>query len=1439
MEKKRHPNRILALLLCTLMVLSMLPVAALADSAEETEGNEETLAATVPTAIVETTAPAETLDIPSATIAPAETPDITPATTSPTEAETLPPETTDETLPEETEIPETTPETVPETIPEEKSRGVEGEGGETLTVPEVTYQPGVRTSETDAPPCTTEYTTEQTPKDIWFQFRTPDEDVAFLYQVYYTTGGSDVEVETDDVTVSELDVSLTDEGLLLGCAIHWAENVTYATGEYAFFVKITASYPGVSELGEVTAQTDPVTLTITEPEASWEGSGTAADPYVIDSMEKLEALRKQNADGETFSGVTFALEGRLELPADWVPIGTATTRFCGTLNGDAGNTGTCATIVVAKGGKPFLGYVKGVTVKNLNLYGKRIEGYGLIDNFVGIDVVSETVLENITIKSGTNILKSGLLGSYITTNKWGGVSASYTAVIRNCTAENGVTIGYDGTQSNIGAFAGRFNGTMENCVSYATVKGVDYVGGLVGCMDNAMGTCNLTSAAFHGTVIASGEFAGGILGGGYDDYDLASAPNGLRPRIKACTADGTVQGNKAVGGIWGGDQYVAQSWNSNECTGNTFTGTISGKQHVGGVIGYLKSLNKWDNIASNSYSGTQQGIGYVLYLDTSCENPTTLEGMTVVNTGKSIDDCPKVQWMSKWKKDHNRTDDPLGTDAETLCKKLDAAKPAEPVCYELKVSGSYKTTYTVGEDLDLTGIILTAKWTEGKEDTRVSLSDVKLSGCDKNKEGSQTVILTYQNVKAEIAVTYKPKSNKITVSVSILGDSHHGLESGPHGLARGGLTTWASDGNMEALTTETVWDVLSRLASKKGISIQASYSSKYNSYYIEGVNGLAEFDNGSNSGWMYTVNGSHPEVGVSARYVKNGDVIILHYTDDYNYEEGGIYYGQSSGSGTTDKVNNVISLIKKIGTVNKNSGTAIQKAWDAYNALTADQKAKVTNLEDLKKATEQWNQLMAEEVVALIQKIPSTVTEASKQEIEAARKAYDALTDDQKALVTNYRVLAQAETAYARLVATDADKQAAQKVMDLIAAAQTQEEIAAAREAYDALTDLQKKLVENYDLLVAAESGVAGSAAMNKVAQAYQTTGDYMTNLGAPSVGTIGGEWMVIGLARSGREVPGVDAYYQSVVDYVRENIDENGRLHKAKSTNNSRLILALTAIGKDVTDVDGHDLLTGLNSMDFVKKQGNNGPIWALTALDSGNYPEPEGDVTRQGLLEEILSVQTSDGGWALSGDEADSDMTGMALQALAPYYQKDAAVQQAVDKAIDRLSRMQNDDGGYGTFSGNGKVATSESTAQVIVALTALGIDPDTDERFIKNGNSAVDALLGYFVTGGGFRHIADGELDGMATEQGYYALTAYCRFLEGKTSLYNMTDVIDMGGNTEIQETLPETVEPETMEKEEQKESFSWAVVILVLVLGIGLGMGGTLAVVLVVPRLKKNG
>lgn len=289
----------------------------------------------------------------------------------------------------------------------------------------------------------------------------------------------------------------------------------------------------------------------------------------------------------------------------------------------------------------------------------------------------------------------------------------------------------------------------------------------------------------------------------------------------------------------------------------------------------------------------------------------------------------------------------------------------------------------------------------------------------------------------------------------------------------------------------------------------------------------------------------------------------------------------------------------------------------------------------------------------------------------------------------------------------------------------------------------------------------------------YEATIEYINGLGTPDVGSVGGEWMVIDLTRSGYDCP--EGYYDNVVAYVEENINDKEQLHRAKSTDNSRVILALTSAGYDVTDVGGHNLLKGLSDMAYLKKQGINGPIWALIALDSHNYDIPQNEneatqATREDIISHILSKQFDDGGWAISGGVADPDMTGMAIQSLAPYYDTNPEVMSAVDRALQCLSDIQHDNGAYGSFDG----LCSESCVQVLVALTSLGIDPEADERFIKNGISVVDALCMFAVDGGGFEHIPYGGLNGMATEQGQYGLASYVRFLEGMTSLYDMTDV-----------------------------------------------------------------
>lgn len=287
-----------------------------------------------------------------------------------------------------------------------------------------------------------------------------------------------------------------------------------------------------------------------------------------------------------------------------------------------------------------------------------------------------------------------------------------------------------------------------------------------------------------------------------------------------------------------------------------------------------------------------------------------------------------------------------------------------------------------------------------------------------------------------------------------------------------------------------------------------------------------------------------------------------------------------------------------------------------------------------------------------------------------------------------------------------------------------------------------------------------------------------------PQVGSIGGEWTVIGLARSGHDVPQKywDNYYAAVENYV-ENC--SGVLHKKKYTEYSRVVVALTAIGADPADVAGYDLLKPLGDFDKTIWQGINGPIWALIALDSGSYEMPvnaeaKTQATRQMYIDEILSRQLNDGGWNLSdkggNGQSDPDVTGMALQALAKY-QAQSAVKAATDKALTCLSKMQDSDGGYASW----ETSNSESVVQVIVALCELGIDLN-DSRFTKNGITLLDNLFSYRNADGSFSHTANGSgNDQMSSEQGFYGIVAVMRAMQGKNSLYRMSDCsIRVSGN-----------------------------------------------------------
>ena len=301
--------------------------------------------------------------------------------------------------------------------------------------------------------------------------------------------------------------------------------------------------------------------------------------------------------------------------------------------------------------------------------------------------------------------------------------------------------------------------------------------------------------------------------------------------------------------------------------------------------------------------------------------------------------------------------------------------------------------------------------------------------------------------------------------------------------------------------------------------------------------------------------------------------------------------------------------------------------------------------------------------------------------------------------------------------------------------------------------------------------------------------------------GNAGGEWAVLAEARGGVEARGWYAtYLQNMAQTVAAN---KGKFDttpgQSKHTEYSRVVLALTAAGANASKFKAADgstydlvkpLLDACTSGRYAYQasvQGSNGTAFALIALDSGSYHQnAAGRAARTALVDLLLKKQMSCGAWGINYEteerSADIDITAMVVQSLAPYASR-PGVQTAINNAMDWLSAK---------FKA-GSFRSSETSAQVVVALSTLGHDAATDPAFVKaNGVSVLDDLLHYAdKTTGGFLHDV-GSVNGMSSEQAAYALVSYDRYRKGKTPLYDMSDVIAAEpGTAESVEKLIEAI------------------------------------------------
>ena len=241
-------------------------------------------------------------------------------------------------------------------------------------------------------------------------------------------------------------------------------------------------------------------------------------------------------------------------------------------------------------------------------------------------------------------------------------------------------------------------------------------------------------------------------------------------------------------------------------------------------------------------------------------------------------------------------------------------------------------------------------------------------------------------------------------------------------------------------------------------------------------------------------------------------------------------------------------------------------------------------------------------------------------------------------------------------------------------------------------------------------------------------------------------EWYIIALSQNGER--NMDSYEQALISYINSK-----KINSA--TMREKFALSLCAAGSSNSYIS--DILD-----DSIGANGIMSRIYGLHVLNNGytckNY-------TISSIIDELLDLQYSDGGWALFGEYGDIDVTAMTIQALAPYYNDRSDVHTSIDHGLSMLSERQMDDGGYQSFG----TPNPESSAQVLTALSALGIDCQEDSRFIKSGKSIIDSMVTYRLSDGGYCHVAGGDFNETATIQAMYSFVAYKRLLDGKPSLY----------------------------------------------------------------------
>ena len=766
--------------------------------------------------------------------------------------------------------------------------------------------------------------------------------------------------------------------------------------------------------GETKSNSDtvsrPIKVEVKAASDFFEGNGSKEAPFLIKTAQDFVRIKEFVAKGNSFADTYFKIapesEGKsIELPSDWDMIGTLRegTRitdnginvlpFSGNLDGDG------CTLVIPDGGKPLFRYVRDAHISNLNISGTKIDGAGLINEYFvdyGEDgnyasgVPDTVTIDHVTLLSGSSTKYSGFIH--------GNASGKNNIYITNSVVERNVIIGYDRKESQIGSFAGCLNGSIISCKSAAEVYGVSQVGGIAGEKGQSMGACSVLNCQFTGEVHATGNYAGGILGSGYDGK--GTAPNTPVVTIRNCVVRGSVEGKSNVGGILGGEPGCEDCWGNGagSVVDNLFCGTVKGKDEnavVGAIVGFLKSYNENQSVASNYFidtCGAKNGIGAV-----EIQHDTNFD---ISKTGSCVSDAD--------------------VKSDTMLDRLNASSSSyknwvkgedgypdhskAPVLYAIELSGNYKTMYNTGDAFSTANMVITGKLSDGTTQN-ISLNDPKLkfSGFDSNKRAVQTITVTYGVAKTtyDVTVLYEGSQVKeIVAYFTLLGDSYHKeatANDGPHTLSKGNLQTWVSQTKVTINNNTTVYDVFKKVLNDNGITWKES--SKLGTVYIESLtrNGvtLGEFDNGNLSGWMYTLNGTHPDLGVAQQFLEKGDRIVFHYTDDYTKEEGSDHWN-TPGGGVVEEVKNV-TTDTKTGTTTAPTEVKVSEKTNADGTKTKVAEVKVST-DNQKEILKQAKASKSKEIILNVSS--KSVGDAAKADVTLEKSFIDSIVKDTDAKLT-------------------------------------------------------------------------------------------------------------------------------------------------------------------------------------------------------------------------------------------------------------------------------------------------------------------------------------------------------------------------------------------------------------------------------------------------------